>query len=247
MRRDITESGAGDTARRVPVATAVVLALTAAATGLQLVFPPVLAALRRDPAALAAGEWWRMVTPLFVHSDGWAQIVVNLLGIAVIGPTVERIYGSGRWLLLYFGAGILDEAISYAWQPYGAGASIALCGLIAGLLAWQVARRHLAGALPSLYALCFIAGLAGLAIGGFVADIVLTVVAGSTLGTLIRRNSSETAIVRFVGGASLLGAVVLAALRDNHGTALLIGALIAAALLWRMRAASRSFPEAGAA
>src|SRR5438874_8530661 len=91
----------GDRAR-LPIATVVVLGITAIATGLQLIFPRILGALRRDPSALAAGEWWRMITPLFVHSDGWVQIILNMVGIAVVGQLVERLFGSWRWLALYF-------------------------------------------------------------------------------------------------------------------------------------------------
>ena len=77
-----------------------------------------------------------MITALFDHSDRWMQIMVNLIGTAVVGPLVERLFGTWRWLALYFTIGVIAEAIGYVWEPYGAGASIALCGLIGGLLFW---------------------------------------------------------------------------------------------------------------
>src|SRR5215213_891616 len=100
---------------RFPIATAAVLSITIVITGLQLIYPAVLDALRRNPVALAAGEWWRLITPLFVHSDGWVQIVFNLVGIAVVGPPIERLFGTWRWLALYFITGAVAEVISYAW------------------------------------------------------------------------------------------------------------------------------------
>ena len=35
-----------------------------------------------------------------------------------------------------FMTGVIAEAISYVWEQFGTGASIALCGLIGGLLVW---------------------------------------------------------------------------------------------------------------
>lgn len=55
--------------QRLPIITLAVLVITGIGTALQLMFPGVFPALRRDPAALKAGEWWRLVTPLLVN-DG---------------------------------------------------------------------------------------------------------------------------------------------------------------------------------
>jgi len=57
-----------------------------------------------------------MVTPLCVHSDGWVQIILNLVGNAVVDPLVERLFGSWRWKALYFITGVVVEAITYAWE-----------------------------------------------------------------------------------------------------------------------------------
>ena len=95
-----------------PIATIVILSITAVATGLQLLYLERVSALRRNPAALAAGEWWRMITTLFGHSDRWMQIMVNLIGTAVVGPLVERLFGTWRWLALYFITGVIASAIS---------------------------------------------------------------------------------------------------------------------------------------
>ena len=62
--------------------------------------------------------------------------MVNLICTAVVGPLVVRLFGTWRWLALYFIIGVIAAAISYVWEPYGAGASIAMCGLIGGLLVW---------------------------------------------------------------------------------------------------------------
>jgi hypothetical protein len=79
--------------RRRPIATISVLALTVVPTVLQFPFPAVRLALWRDPDALAAGQWWRLVTALFVQNDRWWQIVIVLACIAGIGVLAERLFG----------------------------------------------------------------------------------------------------------------------------------------------------------
>jgi rhomboid protease GluP len=221
---------------RFPIATIVVLSSTIAVTGLQIIYPEVLSALRRNPAALAAGEWWRMVTPLFVHSDGWVQIVVNAIGLAMVGPLVERLFGSWRWLALYFITGLIAEVISYAWEPYGAGASIALCGLIGGLLTWLLTYNQPVRTFTSIYVVYLIAGLVGFAIGGFTLAVILGALFGSLFGFMLRRPGRDQSLARVLAIAGLVGAGILTALRNNHGPALLVGTGLAALMLndrWR--------------
>lgn len=121
---------------RFPIATVTVLLVTAVVTGLQFVFPALLPALERTPTALARHDWWRLITPLFVHSDGWRQIAFNFSAILVVGVLAERLWGSVRWLAVYFICGEIGEIAGYAWQPSGAGASIAGAGLLGSLAAW---------------------------------------------------------------------------------------------------------------
>jgi len=121
-----------------PFATTATLLVTGIFTALQFPFSGVLETLRRNPQAFASGEWWRIVTPLLVHSDGWPQIVFNFAAIAVFGVVAECIFGHWRWLLLYLVGGIAGEIAGYAWEPLGAGASVGLFGLVGGLLAWQL-------------------------------------------------------------------------------------------------------------
>jgi hypothetical protein len=58
--------------------------------------PAVRLALWRDPHALAAGQVWRLVTPLLVQYDAWWQIVIVFALLAGIGTVAERLYGPGR-------------------------------------------------------------------------------------------------------------------------------------------------------
>jgi membrane associated rhomboid family serine protease len=124
-----------------PLVTGSVWVLTAVMAVWQTLDPSVLDALRRDPAAVGRGEWWRVLSPLLVQSDGWPQIVGNLVFLAIIGYFAERRFGRVRWVVLYLTGGIVGEAAGYAFEPHGAGNSVAIFGLVGGLLA-AAAREH---------------------------------------------------------------------------------------------------------
>ena len=123
--------------------TLAIIAVTSAVTLLQFVYPEVLTMLRRNPSALAEGEWWRMVTPLLVHADGWWQYVLNMFFLAIIGVAAERIFSRFRFIILYLMGGLVGEIVAYAaWDPYGAGASVGFCGLLGGLCAVMLSRKR---------------------------------------------------------------------------------------------------------
>jgi membrane associated rhomboid family serine protease len=123
--------------RRRPIATVPVLAVIVVLTVLQFPFPQVRTALWRDPDAIAAGQWWRLATAMFVQYDKVWQIVAVLACIAAVGVLAERVYGHGPWLLLYLGCGALGQAFGYLWEPLpDAGASVAGAGLLGAVCAW---------------------------------------------------------------------------------------------------------------
>ncbi|GEL20351.1 rhomboid family intramembrane serine protease [Pseudonocardia asaccharolytica DSM 44247 = NBRC 16224] len=109
-------------------------AVTAAVSVAQLVHPSVFHALHRDPAGLAAGQWWRAVTWMFVQ-DGWlAGTVFNLAILAVVGSAFERVFGSARWLPTYFVVGLIAQIPGFFWNPYGAGNSVPVAVLFGALV-----------------------------------------------------------------------------------------------------------------
>ena len=117
-----------------------VLSVTAVATASQYVQPATLPAFERTPEALHRHQYWRLITPLFFHTGGWKQITFNFLAIAIAGYFVERIFGPRLWVLFYFLSGFLGELAGYAWQPSGAGASVAGAGLLGALASWTLLR-----------------------------------------------------------------------------------------------------------
>ncbi len=128
--------------QHLPVATLMVLILTAIITSLQFFYPEIVNILSRDPNALLAGQWWRLISPIFINPEGWSQIIFNFSALIVLGVIVEKFYGSFRWLIFYFTAGFTGEIAGYFWQPYSGGSSVAVMGLLGALLTWIILNRE---------------------------------------------------------------------------------------------------------
>lgn len=121
---------------RPPLVTIGIAIVTFVVSVLAEFDPALLAALARDRDALLAGEWWRMITPLFAQDGGWAGLIFNLVALLVLGSAAELLLGRRMLLGTYFGAGLVSEVAAYTiLQGQGfAGNSVANFGL-AGLLA----------------------------------------------------------------------------------------------------------------
>ena len=146
MRSSRPADVASERARRVPLRLALcALAPTVALTLAASVFPALFVALRRDPAALMQGEIWRLVTPVLIQAElldgGWQQTLGVWLLVAAVLIVAERTIGVKRALTLYVVGAVTGHAIGHLWQPYGAGCSVAGCGVLGGLAAWLVHAR----------------------------------------------------------------------------------------------------------
>ncbi|MFY9571633.1 MAG: rhomboid family intramembrane serine protease [Blastocatellia bacterium] len=86
------------------------------------------------PSLAKAGQWWRLVTFNFLHI-GLMHLMFNSSALFSIGPQVEGIFGSQKFVFAYIGTGIASGVASVLFLPAGtAGASGAIFGLI-GLMA----------------------------------------------------------------------------------------------------------------
>lgn len=93
--------------------------------------------------AIMDGEWWRLVTSIFLHI-GTLHLVMNMIALYYLGIIVERIYGSGRFLVIYFLSGIGGSLTSFAFNVnISAGASGALFGLFGALLFFGLIHKRL--------------------------------------------------------------------------------------------------------
>jgi membrane associated rhomboid family serine protease len=190
-------------------------------------------ALRRDPTALAGGAWWRLATPLLVRTDGWLPLLVVLAGTVAAGSVVERRLGRPALLALFLGGGLAGQAAGYLWDPTGAGSSVAVFGLFGGvwgLLLRSPERLPVGVRAVGAAGLCVVAALATADVlpGAVTAAVVATVLGAVTFNLLPRVRAALAG--RTIALAAFAGGVLLTALRDNHGPAILAGAAVFAAL-----------------
>lgn len=118
---------------RLPYATLWITLAVAIPTILQFYFPAILQMLERDHTQFLAGDWWRIITPLFVQDGGVSGSIFNIVSLVLVGSVAEKLWGSQRWLIIFFAGGILSEIVGFAWQPIGAGNSVANFSLAASI------------------------------------------------------------------------------------------------------------------
>ncbi|WP_274651124.1 rhomboid family intramembrane serine protease [Paenibacillus humicola] len=223
---------------RYPIVLITVFLLTTVFTLLQFVYPEVLEQLRRNPAALERGEWWRVVTSLLVHADGWTQYALNMVCLLLIGYAAERLFGHGRFLLLYLAGGLIGQLAGYAgWDPFGAGASVGFCGVSGGICVAALSRTGRVNPVPCLVSIFFVVGLLISDLGNLYIGIVLIVAAGLVVPAAKRMKDARRGLEQIAGAATLAGALILLSLRDIHGAAIVGGAC--AALLLRLLGGKR--------
>jgi rhomboid protease GluP len=109
--------------------------------------PAVFLALRRDPQALAAGQLWRLLSPVLVQADalepgGWWRTGAVWLLVAAALAAGERVFGFGRTLGLYGLGALVGHGVGLLWQPYSAGCSVAGCGVLGALALWVLLRAR---------------------------------------------------------------------------------------------------------
>lgn len=120
---------------------------------------------KRNDLIREGGEWWRLVAPIFLHvrMPGFISslhLLANMYGLWMLGPYVERLYGSAKFVFFWIVSGIAGFVASYySVQPglhtnvvgrflfkdydvAGAGASGALFGLIGVLFVFGIKFRH---------------------------------------------------------------------------------------------------------
>jgi membrane associated rhomboid family serine protease len=151
---------------RSMVATTLIIALTILTFVLQVTYPKVLEALRLNVRDLEAGEWWRLVTPIFVQPHGVFQLLFNMIFLCVFLPMAERIYGARLWLL-YLVSGVVGQLVNSAWNPGGGGSSTAVFGVMGSVLVYVLWYRKSA---PKQYPIFAILGIVGAVIMIFTHD-----------------------------------------------------------------------------
>src|SRR5262245_4335841 len=65
--------------------------------------------LSYERGAIAAGQWWRIVSAHFVHLDA-EHTLLNSLGVVLMWALFARDYSPGRWVAIYLFAGVCVSA-----------------------------------------------------------------------------------------------------------------------------------------
>ncbi len=89
------------------------------------------------------GEWWRFITPIFLHT-GLMHIASNCLMLYIVGPWAEKLYGRWRYISILLIGGIAGNIASFALNSNVAvGSSTAVFALFGALLYLVVLKPHL--------------------------------------------------------------------------------------------------------
>jgi membrane associated rhomboid family serine protease len=137
-----------------------------------------------------SGEWWRLLTNIFVHG-GIIHIAFNMWALWNLGVLCESLYGRWAYASVYLICGLGASLASAALHPYrpSVGASGAIFGLAGALIValklgeFSVPRSALTGTLRSLgafvvYSLLFgfLPGIDNTAhIGGLITGVIVGV------------------------------------------------------------------------
>jgi membrane associated rhomboid family serine protease len=106
------------------------------------------------------GQWWRFVTPMFVHVN-ILHLLVNMYSLWMVGPYVEKLYGSAKFVFFWVTTGVAGVVASYltvlspgtplsalgqfifkTQDNPSAGASGAIFGLVGVLFVFGIKFRH---------------------------------------------------------------------------------------------------------
>jgi len=88
-----------------------------------------------------ANQPWRLITAVFLHGS-LMHIAFNMWVLMDIGPLIEELYGSARYLFIFVATGIGGYLLSSATWHNSVGASGALLGMIGILLSLTIGRRN---------------------------------------------------------------------------------------------------------
>jgi rhomboid protease GluP len=159
-------------------------------------------------------EWWRLVTAMFLHG-GLIHIGFNMMALMQLGPAMEELYGSARYLFFYVVTGAFGFLVSAGMGNHSLGASGAILGLVGLMLAVTTKRggaymHELRSRLISSVVILFVLGFMGMGMDNYAHGAGLA--AGFGLGKLFAdrqpMNSRERQIAYALGW--LAGIVVIA-------------------------------------
>jgi rhomboid family GlyGly-CTERM serine protease len=120
---------------------------------------PARRLLSFDREAIAAGQWWRVLSAHVVHLD-LDHAVLNSLGLVLMWALFARDYSPWRWAAIYCGSAIAVSLGLWFGNPelrWYVGASGALHGVMAAGTIAHLRRRDLDGWILATFLVCKLA------------------------------------------------------------------------------------------
>jgi membrane associated rhomboid family serine protease len=166
---------------------------------------------------VAEGEWYRMITAMFLHGS-LIHLVVNMVMLYWIGTPVEQAVGHVRFLLIYFVSGLCGSAGALMLTDPNAitvGASGAIFGILGAALVYERQRTFvLGGSALSIIVINLVLTFAipNISIGGHIGGLAGGAACGLALSRLGRVHAAygRPGVLGFAGVAVVaLAAVVV--------------------------------------
>jgi membrane associated rhomboid family serine protease len=176
------------------------------------------------PAAIAQGEWWRLLTSTVLHG-GILHLLFNMYALYWLGPQLERSLGNVRFAALYVLSALGGSIASYWFSDLNTvsvGASGAIFGLITATIVIGREMRNDVSQLVVLLGINVVIGFlqvgidwrahfGGAAVGAAVAYLY-------TKGTRLNRDQ-----IHRIGLSGISALLVVATLARNSQVSALLG------------------------
>jgi rhomboid protease GluP len=82
------------------------------------------------PLILGEGEWWRLLSAMFLHGDG-LHLLMNLIALFQLGSLYELMFGTKRFTIIYFVTGLVASLTS---MFITGGPSVGASGAVFGIM-----------------------------------------------------------------------------------------------------------------
>jgi membrane associated rhomboid family serine protease len=177
------------------------------------------------PALVADGEYWRLLTGMFLHA-GLIHLALNGYALYVVGSVVESELGRVRYAVIYFVVGLFASACVYMFSGFfepTIGASGAIFGLFGVFAAYNFRRRHnafYAARMRSMLTviainIIFTLSVPGISKAGHIGGLVGGVLVGLAIDGIGRRTSRAVAFWG-VTAVMMVAIVAMVAIRTSQ-------------------------------